>query len=247
MTEEKPQAGAPELEESVEALEEGAIPDPDPPREDEPLPEAPLRAILEALLFAGEEPLTPADVAEVLGEQRRPEIDQALRELQQDYDRPGKGLRVQAVAGGLRITTDPALGPFVRALVRSRNRHRLSRAALETLAIVAYKQPITAPEIQEIRGVSPSAILATLLERRLVRILGRKKVVGKPFVYGTTREFLIRFGLNSLSDLPSMEEFEAMLEADAGDGQAAAPSSQEPPPSPGEEPAESNGSGRIET
>jgi segregation and condensation protein B len=184
---------------------------------EEPLPDAPLRAVLEAMLFAGEEPLTLDDAAAVLGEDRRGEIEQALSDLRAHLERAGGGLRVQAVAGGFRITTDPNLGPFVRALVRSRNRQRLSRAALETLAIVAYKQPITAPEIQEIRGVNPSAILASLLDRRLIRILGRKKVVGKPFVYGTTREFLIRFGLNSVEDLPSMEEFEAMLQETGDD------------------------------
>jgi segregation and condensation protein B len=194
---------------------------------EEPLPDAPLRAVLEALLFAGEEPLTLDDAASVLGEDRRGEIEQALSDLRAHLERSGGGLRVQAVAGGFRITTDPNLGPFVRALVRSRNRQRLSRAALETLAIVAYKQPITAPEIQEIRGVNPSAILASLLDRRLIRILGRKKVVGKPFVYGTTRDFLIRFGLNSVEDLPSMEEFEAMLQ-ETGD---------EPPPPSGDAPA----------
>jgi segregation and condensation protein B len=199
----------------------------DPAAADEPLPEAPLRAVLEALLFASEEPLTVEDAAEVLGAERQEEIEQALSDLRAHLERAGGGLRVQAIAGGFRITTDPALGPFVRALVRSRNRQRLSRAALETLAIVAYKQPITAPEIQEIRGVNPSAILASLLDRRLVRILGRKKVVGKPFVYGTTRDFLIRFGLNSVEDLPSMEEFEAMLQESVEDG-APAPASQEP-------------------
>ncbi|MGH9867717.1 MAG: SMC-Scp complex subunit ScpB [Candidatus Polarisedimenticolia bacterium] len=196
------------------------------PLVEEPLPDAPLRAILEALLFASEDPLTVEEAASVLGEDRRTEIANALGDLRVHMEKTGGGLRVQAVAGGYRITTDPALGPFVRALVRSRNRQRLSRAALETLAIIAYKQPITAPEIQEIRGVNPSAILASLLDRRLVRILGRKKVVGKPFVYGTTRDFLIRFGLNALEDLPSMEEFEAMLQAS---GEGTPPQEQETP------------------
>lgn len=181
----------------------------------EALPEAPLRAILEALLFACEEPLTPEEIAGILGEDRAEEIAAGLAALESEYAGAGHGLRVQRVAGGYRIGTDPSLGPFVREMVRSRNRQRLSRAALETLAIVAYKQPITAPEVQEIRGVNPSAILGSLLDRRLVRILGRKKVVGKPFLYGTTREFLVRFGLNSLDDLPSMEEFDALLQEQA--------------------------------
>jgi segregation and condensation protein B len=182
-----------------------------------PLPDAPLAPILEALLFASEEPVTAADVCAILGEERREEIAAALESLAARYASDECGLRVQRLAGGYRITTDAALAPFIRAMMRSRNRQRLSRAALETLAVVAYKQPITAPEIQEIRGVNPSAILNTLLDRRLIRILGRKKVVGKPFLYGTTREFLIRFGLNSLQDLPSMQEFDALLQQEAPD------------------------------
>jgi len=177
----------------------------------EPLPDAPLDAVLESLLFACEEPVTLDDLAAILGEGRREEIGSALEGLRSAYGTAARGLRVQRIAGGYRLTTSPDLAPYVREMVRTRNRKRLSRAALETLAIVAYKQPITGPEIQDIRGVNPSSILNTLLERHLVRILGRKRVVGKPFLYGTTREFLIRFGLNSLDDLPSMEEFDALL------------------------------------
>jgi len=192
--------------------EAGMRAEPADPAAGEPLPEAPVTAILEALLFASEEPVTLSEATEILGKERQAEIEAALETLTRRYEDPSCGLKVQPIAGGYRITTDPALAPFVREMVRSRNRHRLSRAALETLAIVAYKQPITGPEIQEIRGVNPSAILNSLLDRRMVRILGRKKVVGKPFLYGTTRDFLIRFGLNSLDDLPSMEEFDAMLQ-----------------------------------
>ena len=114
---------------------------------------------------------------------------------------------VQRVAGGYRMTTKPDLGEWVRALFRSRNRRRLSSQALETLAIVAYRQPITTPEIQTIRGIDPSSVLEALLEKKLVRIVGRKKVVGKPFLYGTTSEFLAHFGLNSLQDLPDVSDF----------------------------------------
>lgn len=196
-------------------------PDTDPAGDrEEPLPDAPLRAVIEALLFAAEEPVTIAEIAQVIGEDRAGEIATTIETMARDYEEPGRGLRIQRIAGGYRIGTDPQLGPFLREMVRSQNRQKLSRAALETLAVVAYKQPITAPEIQEIRGVNPSAILGALLERRLVRILGRKKVVGKPFLYGTTREFLVRFGLNTLDDLPSMEEFAHLLgegaEAPAG-------------------------------
>ena len=214
-----PEAPTEEAEIPAEALDAGSAPEPEAP-----LPDAPLAPILEALLFASEEPVTAADVCAILGDERREEIDSALESLAARYASDERGLRVQRLAGGYRITTDAAMAPFIRAMMRSRNRQRLSRAALETLAVVAYKQPITAPEIQEIRGVNPSAILNTLLDRRLIRILGRKKVVGKPFVYGTTREFLIRFGLNSLQELPSMEEFDALLQQEAPDEYGEGPS-----------------------
>ncbi len=202
----------------------------DDPGEPESLPDAPMKAVLEALMFASEEPVTAEEIGGILGKDRA-EIQDALEALCREYSSPGGGLRVQRLAGGFRITTDPVLGPFVREMVRSRNKQRLSRAALETLAVVAYKQPITAPEIQEIRGVNPSAILNSLLERRLIRILGRKKVVGKPFLYGTTREFMILFGLNSLADLPSLQEFEAMVQ------EASSPDDDPLPPGPREEAA----------
>jgi len=207
----------------------------------EPLPDAPLTAILEALLFASEEPVTIAEAAAILGKEQEREISAALDALVSRYERPGSGLRVQRIAGGFRLTTDAGLGPFVREMVRSRNRQRLSRAALETLAIVAYKQPITGPEIQEIRGVNPSAILNSLLDRRMIRILGRKKVVGKPFLYGTTRDFLVRFGLNTLDDLPSMQEFDAMLQEAAPDDMEGPPAGAGPdePHEPAEEDASS--------
>lgn len=215
------------------------------PAESGSLPDAPLKAVLEALLFASEEPVTAEEIASILGRERS-EIQDALEELSKDYSSPGGGLRVQRIAGGFRISTDPGLGPFVREMVRSRNKQRLSRAALETLAVVAYKQPITAPEIQEIRGVNPSAILNSLLERRLIRILGRKKVVGKPFLYGTTQEFMILFGLNSLADLPSLQEFEAMIQETASpedepqpsEGMESLDAPGEAPSHPEEEPAD---------
>lgn len=197
-----------------EAPPDEVVVTPDETAAAEPLPDAPLRAILEAILFACEEPVTAEDLASILGEDRRSAIEAALADLTKTYDDPQTGLRVRRIAGGFRITTDPRLAPFVREMVRWRNRRRLSRAALETLALVAYKQPITAPEIQEIRGVNPSSILASLLDHRMVRILGRKKVVGKPFLYGTTQEFLVRFGLDSIDDLPSMEEFDQLLKTE---------------------------------
>jgi len=182
-------------------------------QDEEPLPEAPLSAIVEALLFASLEPVSVEEMTELLGTRNAEEILSAVESLESEYVSRGSGLRLQKLAGGFRITTDSRLAPFLREMVKLRNRSRLSKAALETLAIVAYKQPITAPEIQEIRGVNPSAILGSLLDSKMVRILGRKRVVGKPFLYGTTREFLLRFGLNTLDDLPSLEEFTAMIQS----------------------------------
>lgn len=170
-----------------------------------------LRAIVEALVFAAVEPLTLDDLVDLFPGTERDTLAAALEEVAAAYESPERGLMVQRVAGGYRLGTRPDLGEWVRALFRSRNRRRLSAQALETLAIVAYRQPITTPEIQAIRGIDPSSVLDALLEKRLVRIMGRKKVVGKPFLYGTTPEFLAHFGLNSLQDLPDISEFGALL------------------------------------
>lgn len=176
-----------------------------------PQPEGPiLRAIIEALVFAAEEPLTVGDLIELLPGVRKEELGEALDGLTRACDAPDRGLQVIRVAGGYRMTTRADLGEWVRALFRARNRRRLSRAALETLAIVAYRQPITTPEIQALRGIDPAGVLQNLLDKKLLRIVGRKKVVGKPFLYATTQRFLAHFGLNSLEDLPSPEEFGEM-------------------------------------
>lgn len=177
------------------------------------LDERTLRAVIEALVFAAEEPLTIGDLADLFPETGEETLQRLLDELAAACQAPDRGLQVIRVAGGHRMTTKGELGEWVRALFRSRHRRRLSPAALETLAIVAYRQPITTPEIQAIRGIDPSGVLEGLLEKKLVRILGRKKVVGKPVLYGTTREFLAHFGLNSLEDLPGPEEFGGLVSA----------------------------------
>ena len=137
---------------------------------------------------------------------RDPEdVDAALAELRADYDAPG-GLQMVEVAGGYQIVTRPELHEWVRKLFHERTTQKLSVQALETLAVIAYKQPVTAPEIAEIRGVTSSGgVLSTLIERQLIKTVGRKQVVGRPFMYATTREFLERFGLNDLGDLPKVE------------------------------------------
>ena len=180
-----------------------------------------MRAIVEALVFAAEEPLTIDDLVDLFPGSDRETLVAALETVAGACETDERGVMVQRVAGGYRMTTKPDLGEWVRALFRSRNRRRLSAQALETLAIIAYRQPITTPEIQTIRGIDPSSVLEALLEKKLVRIVGRKKVVGKPFLYGTTSEFLAHFGLNSLQDLPDVSDFGA-LAGSAGAPTAAA-------------------------
>ena len=178
-----------------------------PPRGDR------LRAIVEALVFAAEEPLQLEDLVDLFPGTDAETLRAALEVVAVSCETEERGLMVQRVAGGYRMTTKPHLGEWVRALFRSRNRRRLSSQALETLAIIAYRQPITTPEIQTIRGSDPSSVLEALLEKKLVRIMGRKKVVGKPFLYGTTPQFLAHFGLNSLQDLPDAADFGALVAA----------------------------------
>ncbi|MEE8537555.1 MAG: SMC-Scp complex subunit ScpB [Acidobacteriota bacterium] len=174
-------------------------------------PETSLRATLEALLFAAPEPLTPAEIREVLPDATPEQIERELAALSKDYEQPGRGVRISFAAGGYRITTRREQSGALERLFQSRNRSRMSQAALETLAVVAYRQPITGPEIQELRGVNSQGVLKTLLDRRLIRILGRKAVVGRPLLYGTTRDFLLHFELGSLTELPKVEELQEAL------------------------------------
>lgn len=177
-----------------------------------------LVAAVEAILFAAGDPVHPREIASALGGVEETSVEEALRALEERYARGGGGLSVERVAGACRLVTRPFVGGWVRQYFRQRNRTRLSPAALETLAIVAYRQPVTAPEVQQIRGVDPSAALKSLLEKRLIRILGRKKVVGNPILYGTSKQFLVHFGLNRLTDLPSLDEFEPFLDTVAPPG-----------------------------
>ena len=169
-----------------------------------------LKPVIEALIFASPDPLTPKMLFKLLESEPSEDVEAALEALKRDYDRPG-GLQLVEVAGGYQIVTRPELHEWVRRLFHERTTQRLSVQALETLAVIAYKQPITAPEITEIRGVNTAGVISTLIERQLVKIVGRKPVVGRPFMYSTTREFLIRFGLRDLSDLPKIEEMAEAL------------------------------------
>ena len=169
-----------------------------------------LKPIIEALIFASPDPLTLKTLFRLLDEEPPEDVERALEALQADYDARG-GLQMVQVAGGYQICTRPEFHEWVRRLFHEHSKQRLSVQALETLAVIAYKQPITGPEIAEIRGVNTSAVVGTLLERQLVKVVGRRPVVGRPFLYATTREFLNRFGLSDLTDLPKVEEMAEAL------------------------------------
>lgn len=175
---------------------------------------ADLKSIVEALIFASPEPLTPKALMKLLDTEPKEDVLAALDAVKADYERPG-GLQIVEVAGGFQIVTRPDLHEWVRRLFHERSTQKLSVQALETLAVIAYRQPITALEITEIRGVSASGVLNTLLERHLVKIVGRKRVVGRPFMYATTKEFLIRFGLKDITDLPKVEDMAESLGIDS--------------------------------
>jgi segregation and condensation protein B len=171
---------------------------------------AELRAIVEALVFASPEPLTPRTLYRLLSDEPKEDVSEALNALMAEYAaRPG--LQMVQVAGGYQIVTRPELHEWVRRLFHERSTQKLTAPGLETLAVIAYRQPITALEIAEIRGVNTSGVISTLLERHLVKIVGRKNVVGRPFLYATTKEFLIRFGLKDLTDLPRIEDMAEAL------------------------------------
>jgi segregation and condensation protein B len=171
-----------------------------------------LRSILESLLFATAEPVSIGKLVQVLRGYEKKDVTRTLGELREEYARDERGFRLQEVAGGFQLRTSSGNAEFVKAL-REQRPARLSRAALETLAVVAYRQPVTKPEMEAIRGVDVDAVLTGLLERRLIRILGRKDVPGRPLLYGTTPEFLETFGLKDLSSLPTLEELGASADA----------------------------------
>ncbi|HWW92629.1 MAG TPA: SMC-Scp complex subunit ScpB [Vicinamibacteria bacterium] len=198
------------MKQNQEENESGAVPE-GATDEAPVLPAAEVRAVLEALIFASPQPLTPREITEVMGGVPREAWQAALEELRADYARDGRGLQLLEIAGGWQITTRPEYNDWVRELLDPKAPTRLSIQALETLAVVAYKQPVTLPEIIELRGVKSGGVIKTLLEKRLIRILGRKEVVGRPILYGTTKQFLLHFGLKDLGDLPRIEEFAEVL------------------------------------
>jgi segregation and condensation protein B len=202
-----------------------------PETESKPSPaiDTQIKAVLEAIVYVTEEPLTKAQIATALGQP--PElIEKLLAELSAEYEKPEHGLTVRQVAGGYKMATKAEHHEAVRTFVKSlKPPLKLSLAALETLAVIAYKQPITTPEVTEIRGVQGAGVLRTLLERKLIAAAGRKNVIGKPVLYKTTKEFLIQFGLKDVSELPSLKEFEEIRRMSIPDAEPEPPASPDPP------------------
>jgi segregation and condensation protein B len=173
-----------------------------------------LKAILEAILFVSPEPVPVARLMSIVGTVSKAEVVQALGILTHDLDQQGRGIQLVQVAGGYRLVTKQEYGPWLKRMEKAKAVQKLSRSALESLAIIAYKQPLVRAEIEEIRGVETSGVLRTLCERKLVRIVGRKDVPGRPIMYGTTKFFLEHFGLQDLSQLPPLREFKELGESE---------------------------------
>lgn len=172
---------------------------------------AELMALVEALIFVADEPVTAKLIAEVL-EEDKGAVNAAVEQLVTEYAERGSGLQIREIAGGYQLATRTELHEEVRAFLKTRPSAKLSIASLETLAVIAYKQPVTVPEILEIRGVQSATSIKTLLDKRLIVAKGRKEAVGRPMMYGTSKEFLIQFGLRDLSELPSIEDFEDLVQ-----------------------------------
>jgi segregation and condensation protein B len=231
-------AGQVEHAEPVDSMSAEEILAPDAGKEQPkwPAEDAELTAMLEAVIYITDEPLTLEQITTAL-EQPRERIKRLLDDLVAEWQKPQHGLSIREVAGGYKMGTKPEHHDAVRQFVKSlKPPMKLSLPALETLAVIAYKQPVTAPEIMEIRGVQGAGVLKTLLDRKLIAAAGRKNVIGKPILYKTTKEFLVQFGLKDLSELPSVKEFEelgrfATAEPETAPPTAAPAAAEEPPPS----------------
>ncbi|MFA6108102.1 MAG: SMC-Scp complex subunit ScpB [Candidatus Latescibacterota bacterium] len=177
----------------------------------EPLPPEQARSVIEAVLLSAESPVTAGRLAEVVDGHGAREVARLVDELREEYGRTGRGFTIVEVAGGYQLATRSELSPWLRRFHKDRHQVRLSQAALETLAIIAFKQPLTRMEVDSIRGVNSAGVLQTLMEVGMVRITGRSDGIGKPMLFGTTREFLVHFGLKNLADLPKPKELEELL------------------------------------
>src|SRR5262245_10939718 len=175
-----------------------------------------LSALLEAIVYLAKEPVSLDAIHKALPDVDRIELQQTLSQLMEFYHASGRGIEIREVADGYRFSTKPEHHEVLKHFIKSQiPPTRLSLAALETLAVIAYKQPVTVPEIQDIRGVHASGVIKTLLDKKFIATAGRKEVLGRPILYRTTKDFLIHFGLKDLSELPSMEEFEELIKNQA--------------------------------
>jgi len=172
---------------------------------------AELVSIVEALIFVADEPLSVKILADVL-EENRETIESTIEQLKSEYEQRGSGLQLREIANGWQISTRTEFHEEIRKFLKTRPNAKLSLASLETLSVIAYKQPVTVPEILEIRGVQSASAIKTLLDKRLIVANGRKETVGRPMQYGTSKSFLIQFGLKDLSELPSIEDFEDLAQ-----------------------------------
>ena len=171
-----------------------------------------LKQIIEALIFVSDKPLGISQIREVMENTGEERVRQAVLELNKEYQATNRSFVIQEVAGGYRMATRPELAPWLKSFYKSKVKERLTRPSLETLAIIAYKQPATKPEIEAIRGVNIDGVIATLLERNLIKIAGRKDSPGRPLLYSTTDDFLAHFGLSSMTDMPKLPEVQQLAE-----------------------------------
>lgn len=170
------------------------------------------KRIIEAILFTASKPITVAELKRVLRGYGQAKIETLVRELQNEYAEQSRSFKIQEIAGGFECSTDPKFAPWILKLELQKKARQATQSALESLAILAYKQPITRAEIEDLRGVDVSGVLSTLLDRDLIKIVGRKEIPGRPFLYGTTEKFLEHFGLKSLQDLPNISEIKSLVE-----------------------------------
>ena len=170
------------------------------------------KSAIEAILFASEKPLALEQIKLALDNPDTDEVRKLVEEMKSEYEQSGRGVRIAEIAGGFQMITASEFAPFLKKLLKARRVERLSKPALETLAIIAYKQPLTRSEIELLRSVNVDGVMKSLLDKNLIRICGRKKIPGRPFVFGTTREFLEHFGLKTLADLPKMEDFTVLAQ-----------------------------------
>jgi len=175
------------------------------------MPENNLKSALEALLFSSDKPLTLEQIKNALDTKETEQLHSVIQDLKSEYESANRGMRITEIANGYQMLTSSNFAPFLKKLYKERHVERLSKPALETLAIIAYKQPLTKHEIESLRNVNVDGVVKSLLEKDLIRVSGRKKAPGRPFVFGTTRQFLEYFGLKSLEELPKMEDFSKLL------------------------------------